>query len=154
MMSFVTALMLFCVYMGHASMAAENRTSVQVHEKQLHNGNIRYQYQIVNAPCAVVNFSIGVYATKANADEGELNLAPLQVRSPTGWDGGVYAPENGGKAHISWIKDNYSINQIGSSLTGFEVVAPPAEQAYLKGHWRLGCLKSHAPSIRGQIVLH
>jgi hypothetical protein len=140
----VCALLLAVTGIAPVYPQADNEVIVTASVKTGRDGGVIYQYRVTNnhAKDEIRGVAIGW------GDRGfELTEPPLgwtfyaglpqsSATSPPGWSPEAYAQEESEFVSVSWQADDPEKSTIGpgQSLSGFSVVVPKQDDAYLNGH--------------------
>lgn len=134
-----------CAYAAFPGTAAGDFVTATVQETVLSNHQIMYSYDITNSStAAITEFDVGDNFLSGNS---ELLTPPVgwtfnnglqsgTFTSPLGWDLALVTTDSSSFFYLSWsiTQDSASLPP-GNSLSGFSVILPSEDSAYLKGHW-------------------
>ena len=129
----------------HVALAQEAPTVfVKVHQLNLPDGTTRYQYRVINSgPKRVVCVAIGsdyyrgTYELKVPPTGWtfDAGLPAASSTSPSGWHADVITLEESSVVDIQWRNDGTADIMPGQTVSGFSVITPRPDGAYLGSHW-------------------
>jgi len=141
--AFLTCLVLIVV--SCAALAQQAPTvNVKSFQTNLPDGSIRYQYRVINSgPTAIVGFAIGSdyyhgvsqLTTVPKGWNFDNGLPAGSSASPTNWQVSVITTEENPLTELEWRNSGTADIQPGQTLSGFAVITPQPDNAYLYGLW-------------------
>ncbi len=136
---------LFLVVASCAAFAQQAPTvTIKAFQTNLPDGTTRYQYRVINSGTnRVVGFAIG---SDYYHGVSELRVFPqgwafndgiptTSSASPTAWHVDVITTEESPVVELEWRNDGTADIMAGLSTSGFSIVTPQPDNAYLRGHW-------------------
>jgi hypothetical protein len=141
--AFLTCLVLIVVSCVSFAQQAPTVT-IKAFSTNLPDGTIRYQYRVINGGTTrIVGFAIG---SDYYHGVSEARVAPqgwdfdngLPVgssTSPAGWHATVITTEESPAIEVEWRNDSTADILAGQTASGFSLITPQPDNAYLNGHW-------------------
>jgi hypothetical protein len=141
--AFLTCLVLIVVSCAALAQQAP-AVNVKSFQTNLPDGTIRYQYRVINSgPTAIVGFAIGSdyyhgvsqLTTVPKGWDFDNGLPAGSSASPTNWQASVITTEESPFTELEWRNSGTADIQPGQTLSGFAVITPQPDNAYLNGLW-------------------
>jgi hypothetical protein len=141
--AFLTCLVLIVV--SCAALAQQAPTvNVKSFQTSLPDGTTRYQYRVINSGAtAIVGFAIGSdyyhgvsqLTTLPQGWDFDNGIPAGSSASPANWHASVVTTEESPLAELEWRNNGTADIAPGQTLSGFTVITPQPDNAYLNGLW-------------------
>lgn len=129
----------------HAALAQEApKVFVKALQLNLPDGAARYQYRVINSGtkrivCVAIgsDYYHGIYELKVlpTGWTFDAGLPAASSTSPSGWHADVITLEESPVVDIEWRNDGTADIMPGQTVSGFSVITPRPDRAYMGSHW-------------------